>query len=418
MDNAQSLALYAQGKDAWNAWASDIRPRRAELKKAGNWDDAARADFEGHEFDDEVDFRGFIFPGVAGFGEATFTGVAGFVRVTFTGAAGFAGLTFTDDAGFVRVTFTGAAGFAGATFTGAAGFGGATFTGVARFAQSTFCGFTTFAQSTFERGVDFSAIDGKTSFSLAGAHFQDVPDFNQAHFAEAPRLDGFSIAPGGFKSQMVAAKKVGFTRWVDLTIATRWSELKRLAVQRHDHQHEMTFFRGELLARRWVADKPWQAAFWFGLAYQVFSGFGRSVFWPVAWWTVSVIGFAWAYLAAHAAAGLAVGAWSSFGFTVAALGKWFDGAAPFSCMAGPADPVWSALGLSLQKGLFAGVGSVEKLNQIHACLFGVHDTGQLAKSFHPVIPDGVSALGVIQFLWSAAMVFLFLLALRNHFRIK
>ena len=78
--------------------------------------------------------------------------------------------------------------------------------------------------------------------------------------------------------------------------------------------------------------------------------------------------------------------------------------------------------MSLQKGLFAGFGAVRKLDQIYACLYGmqpiVPDPGADPVGFQPVIPDGVSMLGVVQFTWSAAMVFLFLLALRNHFRIK
>lgn len=37
MNKDETLALYAQGKDAWNAWAKDMLDRRAEMEKAGTW---------------------------------------------------------------------------------------------------------------------------------------------------------------------------------------------------------------------------------------------------------------------------------------------------------------------------------------------------------------------------------------------
>ena len=61
----------------------------------------------------------------------------------------------------------------------------------------------------------------------------------------------------------------------------------------------------------------------------------------------------------------------------------------------------------------------------YGCLYGIHTTanitvppGQLPSSFFPVIPDGIAFLGLVQILFSAVLIFLFLLAVRNHFRIK
>ena len=95
-----------------------------------------------------------------------------------------------------------------------------------------------------------------------------------------------------------------------------------------------------------------------------------------------------------------------------------------SCVAGLDNPVWAALGLSWRKALpFFGLGSREKLNQIYACLYGVHDTavttaGPLPAGFIPKIPDLVSGLGLAQLVISAVLIFLVLLALRNQFRIR
>jgi hypothetical protein len=71
---------------------------------------------------------------------------------------------------------------------------------------------------------------------------------------------------------------------------------------------------------------------------------------------------------------------------------------------------------------FAGVASAEKLNQIYACLYGIHGTccsgAPLPEKFTPVIPDVVDFIGIGQLLLSLVLIFLFLLALRNHFRIR
>ena len=379
MNRAQSLALYREGREAWNAWAEDILARRAEFEEADTWNDVSRADFTEHEFDEDADFSGHIFPGDAGFDAAKFSGVAGFRDATFSGDAWFQ--------------------------------------------QSSFKGFTSFKDGTFNGPADFSAIKGETAFSLEGAGFNEVPDFYKAHFEEAPRLVVLSIEPRGLKSQVSTLFEKGFKTERDLTSATRWSELKRLAVQRHDHQHELAFFRGELLERRGAADKVWHAGFWFGIFYQIFSGFGRSVLQPFIWWAVGVVGFAWLYLAEHVSRGayrtVVTASEPPDASVLGGVSDWIAGTpAALTCIAGPSDPWSAALGLSLQKALFAGIGSVDKTRQIYACLFGIHETGPLAKSFQPIIPDSVSVLGIVQFVWSAAMIFLVLLALRNHFRIK
>ncbi|MEZ5852174.1 MAG: hypothetical protein R3D68_16180 [Hyphomicrobiaceae bacterium] len=73
--------------------------------------------------------------------------------------------------------------------------------------------------------------------------------------------------------------------------------------------------------------------------------------------------------------------------------------------------------------MFAGLDSTDKLNQLYACLYGLFPAekikvGELPDQFTPVIPDAASLLGLAQLLFSAAMLFLFLLAIRNHFRIR
>ena len=452
MNKEESLTLLAQGRDAWNAWAEKMLAERRAMEAEGRWEEseaewhaAAKADFSGHEFETSVHFDKLVFPSDAGFGEATFKGDAWFSQATFTGDAWFSRATFTGNARFSKARFAGYAWFGETVFTGDAWFGEATFTGNtwfievtfagnAEFPQTVFGGRTSFDKVKFKQEANFHAIDVRSAFSLAGTTFRMVPDFIQAHFAEAPRLDNARIEPPGLRSNALGSFQKRIRRRGtnapfqasppaeaaqntlklgefiannfkgDPDRAARWRALKRLAIQGHDHARELEFFRRELLARRWNEDKPWHAVFWFGLLYQISSDFGRSVLQPFLWWSVSLVGFTGAYLVCHPA---------------------FNGRlADPGCVAGRGDAWGAALNLSFHKGLLVfGSLPLSKLNQTYACLYGIHPQGrqqpeQLQGTFLPIIPDPVTALGFAQNLLSAALIFLLLLAIRNHFRIK
>ncbi len=103
MNQQESLALFANGRDAWNAWAERMLDARAALEADGNWVEgrsepelnaatrawhaAAAADFSKCTFQEPADFSGFVFPGRAGFGGASFSGDARFVGVRLGGSA-------------------------------------------------------------------------------------------------------------------------------------------------------------------------------------------------------------------------------------------------------------------------------------------------------------------------------------------
>ena len=98
----------------------------------------------------------------------------------------------------------------------------------------------------------------------------------------------------------------------------------------------------------------------------------------------------------------------------------------YSCIIGSADSnaVRAAVALSWRNTIpFAGLGAPEKLNQVYRCLFGVNvETAglpdHLIARMPPRIPDRIAFYGVLQTVISAVLLFLFLLAVRNHFRIK
>ncbi len=97
---------------------------------------------------------------------------------------------------------------------------------------------------------------------------------------------------------------------------------------------------------------------------------------------------------------------------------------PIDCMAAERDPLGAAFELSFRNGvLFPGFTSARNQNQIYRCLYGVEaDDGNLSAQqrsrLPPAVPAGVAILGLMQNLYSAGLIFLFLLAVRNHFRIK
>ena len=424
MNKEESLALFRQGRAVWNTWAEERLTERRKLEEAGDWiegsnpdkqNDATRAwhktataDFSGHEFKGLTDFSGFVSPGPALFNEAAFSGNAWFSEATFSGNAEFSEATCSGNAWFSEAAFSGHAWFGAAVFKGYAGFnkavfkgyavfnkaafngyaefGAANFSKTASFVQTDFTGFTSFDHCRFEEYASYRAIQASRSFSLTHVWFGQVPDFTQARFAESPELDTIRIKP-----------QRGWPRSL-ADLAARWRALKRLAVAAHDHNRELLFWKGEVLARRWSVDKPWHALFYFGLFYGWLSDFGRSVVRPLIGWALGWLVFAWHYLSQQ-------------------LG---DG---WLCEE-PGKTLTAALGLSLRNALvLPGSGSATRLDQIYACLYGIHGGAAMTPAplparFQPVIPDAIAFAGVLQNLWSAVMLFLLFLALRNHFRIK
>ena len=137
MDQQQTLALWAQGKDAWNAWAEELLGRRKAMEAAGTW--AATKDFFGSLEGQNDGTRAFLADAAAVFS--------------------------TNDS---KHTFEQDQDFSGRKFPGAAWFGGAAFSGDAWFVLAKFKGYTSFANATFVRGASFNAITGDTAFTFTG----------------------------------------------------------------------------------------------------------------------------------------------------------------------------------------------------------------------------------------------------------
>jgi len=111
-----------------------------------------------------------------------------------------------------------------------------------------------------------------------------VPDFRQAKFNEAPDLDDVSFPTPAWWTGHGSGD------------TTKYRAIRRLAIQGQDHENEAKVFKGEIRSKRGTEHKFYHAAFWYGLAYDALSDFGRSMSRPLAVWFVSLFAFAAIYL--------------------------------------------------------------------------------------------------------------------------
>lgn len=501
MNQDESIALWRQGKEAWNAWADDILRQKAELEKAGTWQveddgiaimgsnsetrkwmETAQIDLSGLHFmspalakigqeedgspppeadvktlvveGDTIGFNGFVFPWLANFrgaqfyGEAEFGvdfqgaqfhGQAHFRFAEFHGQAYFLGAQFHQDATFrfvqfrkrtefkeaqfhekadfqgVRVRwqanfreaqfhrqadfscaeFHWQAWFRGAEFHGQARFRDVQFHGEAVFKDARFHGEAGFIGAYFESGAsfgdalfggkanpqlaNFTGIKADRGFDLTGAQFSKVPAFSQADYKQAPDLDNVSLPHRPF------------WRGGDKNLVPQYRALKRLAVQGYDYEREQLAFKGELRARRWVIDKWYGPSVWLGMVYDAFADCGRSIWRPFIAWVALVFGF------------------GAFYFSCAE-----DGFA--ARCGGPETPALQALYLSIKNGLVVFGGTRDaRINQAYHCLY----SSQSGISDQANIPLSVTFVEtLLQMPISAVLLFLFLLGVRNQFKIK
>lgn len=466
MNRDQSFVLYKKGKDAWNEWAGQMLVQRQAWADDGTWPEGeeppenrqqvlewcaeASSDFTNTPFDQSYDFEEFQFPWDVDFSKCRFTGDAVFVDIDVRGnfecrntvvecdliminariggAARFQGTTFKGEAAFDKSQFQGSVTFTQDAFLGEANFQDVQFfknvyfSGVrfsedvsfiaavfhreCWFKQARFLGFTAYTNTIFYGPAYFVAASAKSGFTLKNAEFFELPNFVQANFTEAPGLEDLVIH---------TRERIPFTKMLfglffdfapddedyveDVDESQKWRSLKRLAIQAHDHRQEQEFFKQEVISRRGIQDSLGSSTVWLGIGYQLFSDFGRNLIRPLGWLLLAMVFSTVVY------------------FIESPQKSWeIDQFPSLSCQEGNGHPAVAAFTLSARNSLlFAGGVLGEKSRQTYACLYGLQNVG---KREEPVIPGVVAAYGAIHILFSAAMIFLFLLAVRNHFKIK
>ena len=152
------------------------------------------------------------------------------------------------------------------------------------------------------------------------------------------------------------------------------------------------------------------------------------MFRPLLWWGAFTLLFGLINLSVHFDARRDLGDAAA----PAGLYSWAVSGFPKSdCIAGAAGggATLDAFRLAFAKGLvFTGLVGGARTNQTYACLYGVYDElpreqrpyppEVLPDNFTPIVPTVVSDWAVLQLILSLTLITLFLLAVRNHFRIR
>jgi hypothetical protein len=230
---------------------------------------------------------------------------------------------------------------------------------------------------------------------------------------------GAGAGPGGLLRSVLGGGFLLADGEPDAALGTKYRTLKRLAALGGDRASERFFFHSEMRARRYREDKPWHPAFWLGIAYELLSGFGHSVFRPILWLVALTLLSSWFYLAQHTGkevsprAELQERIVALLPDRLVALLPAAQPRPPLACKHGNGGPAAAASLLAIRQGSVLGALDSLKSAQIYACLYG-----QDSESKAPVIPDAVMLWGIGQTVLSAALWFLFLLALRNRFKIE
>jgi hypothetical protein len=318
-----------------------------------------------------VTFSRCVFHGFAGFRKTRFANIVLFNETIFHQAAWFARTLFMSVADYDEAVFMGWARFAGAQFEDPGIFSNTHFKDGAWFRGCKFSAMALFDSARFEGEADFVATSVEHYFDLRHSVFTEVPAFNQVDFKRAPDFDGvkFSLPV--------------FWRNGQASLVPAYRALRRVAIQGADYEREQMAFKGEIRSKRGTEHRWYHAALWYGLAYDVLSDFGRSMSRPSIIWLVSIGVFAFLYLADSSK-----------------LGNAFA-----NCNAAAAPNYESALIISWKNALpFIGIDS--KADEIaRSCLY-------------EAIAYGGVAIQGFQKVWSAVLMFLFLLAVRNQFRIR
>lgn len=375
------------------------------------------AEFEGNSrfiqtmFDNAVSFGnakmkgsfslvGAVFHERVSFVQAQFSREAHFNKGKFHGAADFSHASFLDRVWYWKSEFDETVRFWGTEFRHSVDFNTTQFRAAAAFANCRFAGATLFFRSVFQKSADFRAIQVKGIFSLAESDFSRVPVFCEAHFPEAPLFDEVDLDFERLRKDRAIATEIG--------LSARWRALRKLAQQGRDDERALRFFKAEVISRRHREDRPWHLRFWVGWLYQAMSDFGLSIGRPLSW-------LAGIYLLCSLLYLLPVQAAS--GIPAAFLSM--------DCVEGTGHRLTAALSLSLHyTAPFTLLGQSDLLKENYTCLYGSRASGVaspdglLADWTVAAIPLLVQVAGALLFLLSSVLVFLVLLALRNHFRIR
>ncbi|WP_299496909.1 hypothetical protein [uncultured Shewanella sp.] len=249
-----------------------------------------------------------------------------------------------------------------------------------------------FDGSIFNGSVNFQKMKGtrhievfnfrhctfEKSFNIAHNHFNCIPDLTYTKIAHHVSVDAVTINVKKQLNQFVCNEVV------DIGDIERVRRLKNLAEESKDHQSMIDFHIEELRAKRWVSTKgvfPLLLSY----LYDIFGGFGRSYKKPIIWLLMVWVSCAGYY---HYASD-----------NPCIYGSLINAPCTFESFS-------KALQYSFTHLMPAIPASKALRQQNTEYLFGKSS------------PDGVLILAVFETMIGALLLFLFILALRNQFKVK
>jgi uncharacterized protein YjbI with pentapeptide repeats len=366
--------------------------------------------FEEAVFENSATFNNSKFYEITTFSNVTFEGLTKFQNVKFYGITDFQNSKFNETTYFSEAKFSEKSMFDSAHFKRVAHYDEAVFIKNAFFTTTLFEGYTSFKKTIFKQNANLNAIQSDSAFNLEKATFEkEVPDFIQANFKEAPRLDNINIeddiSPGSFKNSI--------TTFIHPDIKARYQALKRIAIQAHDHENEQKFWAGELRSDRSLKNedgswnwRPVFSAFWWGnIAYDCFSDFGRSIVRPLISLFILLCIMTNIHLLAHNSI---KDNHTSELRTKTHITKQSD--------LKDCDIRSSAFRVAAKNGAIGLLQNPAKRSTFvrdYTCLYGTYND-----NVTPKIPNSIFWIELFHTLLSAILIFLTLLGIRNNFKLK
>ncbi len=283
------------------------------------------------------------------------------------------------------------------------------------FSQAIFPPITSFNEAVFHGEADFYGAHFQRHATFVSSFFKKTPNFTSVLFETPPHILDMKV-----KRPPIFNKNYRH----NMNDPEKFSVLSKLAQRAGDSKLAHHFHGSAIVARRHITEQWWQAGFWAGIKYQIFSNFGQSLMRPFLAWFGSIFLFTWFYLNAYKpvkaiAKPLEPSQLESFWNSTK---SWFVPSAEqsifkLSCAADEGGILIKAFYLSVKNAFLNLGGSTEKVTQVYACLYGINPNYSKA-GIVPFIPDNVAMLSLLQMLISAVLCFFFALALYKRFSIK
>lgn len=244
------------------------------------------------------------------------------------------------------------------------------------------------ANAEYPRHADFSQMQVNGSTTFAGSVFKRAPDFRDAKFASPFELSKMEIPSPNLPNR--TCWRLGLAS--DHEDEAKFRKLKVMAMEMHDHEREGRFLAEEFMAKR-ISGEWYSPNLFVNWLYWILSYYGQSFMRPLVGLGVSLVLFTCMYLLI-----------AFYGVeTYMPLPNW--------------DELRLAVGMSIRN-FIPIIGSL-----FGALLRPEDHSSSFMTVYHDLVHKGLDAdwliaIGIVQNIIGAVLLFLFLLALRNKFRLK